>query len=80
MWVDGIVRGEKLIVKALMKKKAKPTQPRGFLLSCDLVKNQGISAFLQLQPPFHPMQHSRPPQGQAAPASRFSTALWGSRN
>lgn len=76
---DRIVWGEKLIVRALMKKNH-PTQPRGFLLSCDLVKKQGISAFLQSQPPFHPMQHPGPPQGQAASGTRFSTALRGSRN
>ena len=49
------------------------------MLSCDLVKKQGTSAFLQSQPPFHPLQHPRPPQGQAASGSGFSTALQGSR-
>lgn len=48
MWDDGIVQGEKLIVRALMRKDS--IQPRVFLLSCILVKKMEF-LLAKLQPP-----------------------------
>lgn len=62
---EAIVQGEKRIGRALTKAAA---------------ASAGHFCSPELQSPFHLMQHPRPPQGQAALGSGFSTTLQDSRN